>query len=213
MDFSTNKKGRIIFFILIIISLGLLATSFGTFWYKYEVNAYDDEEDKSSLTNYYSYNKRKQVIRNYDGEIYSDETITRSTDGVENEIAIYKASLSFSIMAFICVVIVFVSYLFSFCGFIDNVPLLGPLMGLIGKFILIPGTIFCLISVFIFVGLGNARNKDCDCDTNKFIYKSESEILNGKYYEGPIEGWAVVVCATAFVLATAIYNIVGPMYK
>ncbi|EGG19732.1 hypothetical protein DFA_00310 [Cavenderia fasciculata] len=175
-------------FLIFGVAWILLIVSFGTYWYRIDVN---------DLTTYVYYNKIKTV--GYHGTGVSD---LEETDYNQRFVQIFKASLAFSVLAWVTLSLTLMFIILSLVGILAKIPL--PLSKVTKIILPAIALVFCLLSMFIFVGLGDARYRDC-VDINgrescvreefKFMYDNDNGSVGGPY-----TGWAAVVVSTAFVL-------------
>ncbi|KAN0000691.1 hypothetical protein ACTFIZ_001147 [Dictyostelium cf. discoideum] len=197
-------------FVLILLALVCCTIAFASYWYKYE-----DDDSTTSI----KYNQ----IRFDDGSRSHTESIPKSVkEDNKNMYAIFNASLAFDILAWVVLIIAAVITLLSGFGILEKIPILGSILPMIGKFILIIAVICCLLSMFIFLGVQNAAQRDCkdkfDTDEFKEMYCNND---NGRYdfaksdddyYQGPSTSWIAIVIGSALTIAACVLNICGGVF-
>ncbi|KAN0014844.1 hypothetical protein ACTFIU_001163 [Dictyostelium citrinum] len=197
-------------FVLILLALVCCTVAFASYWYKYE------DDDSSTLIKY-------DQIKYID----EDKTYTKSiTKGMKNDnknmYAIFNASLAFDILAWIVLLVAAVITLLSGFGILEKIPILGSILPMIGKFILVIAVLCCLLSMFIFLGVQKAAQKDCknryDSDEFKDMYCNNDEgqfdfaKSKDNYYQGPTTSWIAVVIASALTIGACVLNICGGVF-
>ncbi|EGG19731.1 hypothetical protein DFA_00309 [Cavenderia fasciculata] len=194
------KPANGLVFLIFGIAWVLLIVSFCTNWYRIDNSVGD--------TTYFFYNKIK---------IGDQTTPLEETSLNEKFVGIFKASLALAVLAWATLSSTLLFIILSFVGILKKIPLPLPI---ITKIILpVIALSFCILSMFIFVILGDARYKDCvanlngdsfDCnqdDIKRFVYDNE------KGQGGPTTGWIAVLISTSLVLIGGIISILFAEYN
>ncbi|KAN0014845.1 hypothetical protein ACTFIU_001164 [Dictyostelium citrinum] len=197
-------------FVLILLALVCCTVSFASYWYKYE-------NDDTTILVKYNQIKTTDGSRSYTASIPKE-----AKDNNKNMYAIFNASLAFDILAWVVLVVAAVITLLSGFGILEKIPILGSILPMIGKFILVIAVLCCLLSMFIFLGVQKAAQKDCknryDSDEFKDMFCNND---NGQfdfarsdddYYQGPTTSWIAVVIASALTIGACVLNICGGVF-
>eukprot|EP01133_Synstelium_polycarpum_P021401 gene21401-25716_t len=172
----------------------LLIVSYGSYWYKTHIEGLG-----GGTIDIYVKHDQIKTVKKFNGD---SRTSTESWSESNNTASIYKASLAFAIIAWIIVTVTLVFIAMSMFGILSKIPL--PL-GLVTKFLPIAAFVCCILSMFIFLGVGSARKKDCEkntigvsCDDVK-QYKKFVGKEGDSYSWGPYASWATTVVSAAAV--------------
>ncbi|KAN0047549.1 hypothetical protein ACTA71_001931 [Dictyostelium dimigraforme] len=197
-------------FVLILLALVCCTVAFSSYWYRVETG---------DSTLYTKYNEFK-VTSDSGSRTYSIPKEFKELN--KNTVSIYNASLAFDILAWIVLIIAGVITLLSGFGIIEKIPILGSILPMIGKFILIVAVLCCLLSMFIFLGVQKAAQKDCrnsyNSDNLKDLYCNNDQGAYDfarsadDYYQGPTTSWIAVVIASALTIGACFLNICGGIF-
>ncbi|EGC28842.1 hypothetical protein DICPUDRAFT_159660 [Dictyostelium purpureum] len=204
------KKSAMCSFVLILIAIGFSIAALSTYWYSIRIG---DKDSVHSMA-YYKYDKVKTSSKNGDDTLFS---IYGKLPEDSKEKKIYQSSLAFTALAFIVLVVAAFLVLLSAIGLLKKIPCIGTILNILGKFILIAGTAFCFLAVFIFLGLQGARKDDCEdgvlgavaCDNGLFDSFNKNE---DGYATTPYLGWSFMVIASALTIAATVINIIGGIF-
>ncbi|EGG23581.1 hypothetical protein DFA_05714 [Cavenderia fasciculata] len=205
-------KPNLLVLILIGIAWVMLIISFSSYWYY--------AGSKSSSDNYsFSYFKHDGVRTEWkfgdnSGSSFSSYSSAQK-DAAKNELSLYRASLSFTVIAWIVLSATILFVVLSLFGILSKIPLLPT----ITKLLPIAGFVLCCLALFIFVGLPDARKRDCKrngsdsfCDSQADDHKFDFVYHNDNYRQSPWLSWATIVVASAFCLGGAIVGVISGSY-
>ncbi|KAK5579949.1 hypothetical protein RB653_009638 [Dictyostelium firmibasis] len=201
------SKVKAIISLLLVVGAFICATvAFSSYWYQTSI--------KNNYLIVYKYNEYKYFTIS-GGDVVSTKhhTYTENEKRVsKNQLSIMNASLAFDILAWILFLITSILLIMKLTGVINKIPTFIPIISMIGKFILIGATLFMLLSMFIFLGIGSAKKRDClhlknetSCsnDNYDFVYRK-----NG-LYQGPSTSWIAVVIGSVLSIAAMVINFFG----
>jgi len=188
-------------FIILGIVWVLLIVSYATYWKMEKVG---DDYYSEFL---YSAEKIKYTEKTFYGKA---STTGKWSDAYKSaypgELSIYKASLAFSILAWVVTSATLFAILLHFVGILQKIPIFPTFV----KFFPILSLLFCIISVAVFCGVERAHYSDCKKLLGPYLFnsticqeKSLFEVQNDPYYyRGPTTAWFTT-------LASAVLSLVG----
>ncbi|EGC35100.1 hypothetical protein DICPUDRAFT_152575 [Dictyostelium purpureum] len=140
-----NAKVIVALILSIILWVALVITPW--YWFR----------DGDDYANFYKYNGFS-----FNGNFYK---FTEFQKGIyKNQIQIFSASLAFAVLALVVVTIFALLVILQLAGILSKFPGAS-----LAKFIPIISLIFCLLSMFIFCGVTEARKRDCKIYPSSFM--------------------------------------------
>ncbi|KAF2076447.1 hypothetical protein CYY_002250 [Polysphondylium violaceum] len=196
------KVSTVVAFLVLGIAWVLLIVSYSTYWYSSKVG-----NDDNYVQVLFKADGKKIITKFAGGKSTGSGKYTdyEKDTSFKNRIQILQTSLAFTIIAWVFLCASLFALILSLIGILGKIPLLPT----ISKILPIGALITCLLSALIFLGYGNASEKDCErvftvnaCN-NKFLTSEDD------YYLGPYTSWATTVVSAFFILVGTLVSLIG----
>ncbi|EGC31764.1 hypothetical protein DICPUDRAFT_156343 [Dictyostelium purpureum] len=208
---SNNKMStfiKVFGFVLTIFSLALYTIGVFSYWRQKEFSSIED--DRKSVE-YFSAYKHRYLYINEEGIKKFDDTVYFLYDDASDvNYQFYFFSLLFCCLAWAMSFVSVFTYIMSFIGLIYKSPIHGKRVASLGRYILIPASVFGLLSVLIFSGHTFTINRLYDMEMKFMDYGVEDKI---KYYEGPSLSYFACMAGSLFTIIACIINLKSKIFE